>query len=191
MSSQSFNTWTSWASTFKRLAADACTSIGGVLASYISWCGTLEPIWVDATLNNFAVTCLSCSGSILSTRKSQFQWRVCLWPGLFLMTYTGTSMSTWLHTMYTSSLKWSFNVLFPTNWSFLTITTSPLFSVTVEAFWSYLRFCLNAYIWVIFHVTLKAFLSADINSAAQLSCVWNTKLIGNLGHHLNIRKWGK
>ena len=159
------NTWTSWASMFKRLAAHACTSIGGVLASYISWCGTSEPIWVDATLNNLAATCWPCSGSILSTRKSQFWWRVCLRPCWFSMMYTGTSMSTWLHTWYTSSPQWSFSFLFPTNWSFLTSTTSPSFSVTVEAFWSYLHFCLNASIWVIFHATSKVFLCADINSA--------------------------
>ena len=137
MSSQSVDTWTSWASMFKRLAAHACTSIGGVLASYISCSGTFEPIWVDATLNNLTAICWSCSGSILSTRKSWFWWRVCLWPFWFLMTYTGMSTSTWSHTVYTSSPQWSFYFLFPTDWSFLTNTTSPLFSVTVEAFQSF------------------------------------------------------
>ena len=56
------------------------------------------------------------------------------------MMYTGTSMSTWSHTVYTSSPQQSFSFLFPTNWSFLMSTTSPLFSVTVEAFQSYLPF---------------------------------------------------
>ena len=163
--SRGFNSWVFWALMLKGQAACACISFGDVLASNISWCWTLEPIWVDATLNNLTATCRSALGSTFSIRKSQFWWRVCLWPCWFLMMCMGTSTSTWLHTVYTSSSQRSFSFLYLTNGSFLMSTTSPLFSVTVEAFQSYLLFCLSASIWVIFWAPSKAFLRAAIRSA--------------------------
>ena len=95
ISFQSFKTWTSWSSVSKKLAACACTSIGGVPFSCIFWCGTLQPIWVDATSNNLAAIWWSHSGSTLLIRKRWFWWRVCLIHHWFSMTYTSTSTSTY------------------------------------------------------------------------------------------------
>ena len=57
---------------FNGWAAHACISVSGVLALDISQCRTLEPIWVDATLNNLTATCGSASEELILVKGFAF-----------------------------------------------------------------------------------------------------------------------